>query len=95
MQLLPRWVREFAAGVNAGNAIRHGIPVRGDAVRYGVVPDAAGRRRIRRTPDAGRGVRTAPASLRRRRHHAPAPDAVAATTVPGRCRRMPASREGA
>jgi hypothetical protein len=46
MPALSRWVREFAAGVDAANAIRLGLPVRADALRDGVVTDVAGRRRI-------------------------------------------------
>jgi hypothetical protein len=33
MQVLSRWVREFAAGIDAGNAIRHGRPVGAGALR--------------------------------------------------------------
>ncbi len=40
-QMLSRWVREFAAGVDAGNAIRLGLPVRGDVLRDGNVLPAA------------------------------------------------------
>lgn len=32
-----RWVREFAAGVHAGNAIRLGLPVPSAALRAGIV----------------------------------------------------------
>jgi hypothetical protein len=69
MRVLSRWVREFAAGVDAGHAIRLGLPVSEDARRGDIVRDAAAR----------------PA-------HAHAPKAVAAATVPSRCRSIPTSR---
>ncbi len=41
MRVLSRVVREFAAGVDAGNAVRLGLPVRGDALANGAARDAA------------------------------------------------------
>ncbi len=53
-QVLGRWVREFAAGVDAGNAIRHGRPVRARALR-GSVRDAADLPRPSRHVPTSRG----------------------------------------
>jgi hypothetical protein len=52
MRVLSRWVREFAAGVDAGHAIRLGRPVSADALRDGVVRDAAARPAHPRVPKA-------------------------------------------
>jgi hypothetical protein len=38
MRVLGRWAREFAAGVDAGNAVRLGLP-------YAAVPTVSSRRR--------------------------------------------------
>jgi hypothetical protein len=56
MRLLSRWAREFAAGVDAGHAIRLGLPVPGLAVRDGVVRDTAKRHGCRRIPTTRGGA---------------------------------------
>jgi hypothetical protein len=102
MQVLSRWVREFAAGVDAGNAIRLGLPVRAEVRRDSVMPvasagdghagpESGSESGSERPADA---PQPAPASLRRRRDHA-AGHAVAATAVPRRYRRVPTIREKA
>ena len=45
MRVLSRWVREFVAGVDAGHAIRLGLPVRRDVVRDCFARGAAARER--------------------------------------------------
>ncbi len=95
MRVLSRWVREFAAGVDAGHAIRLGLPVSGDALRDGIVRDAARPGYARAQTPAGAAqpaAQPAAASRCRRLVHAPAPKAVAATPVPGRYGRIPTSR---
>jgi hypothetical protein len=59
MRVLSRVVREFAAGVDAGHAVRLGLPVRGDALRDSAVRDAAER-------DGDAGFATSSATSRAR-----------------------------
>jgi hypothetical protein len=80
MQVLRRWVREFAAGVDAGNAIRHGLPVRADALQDGSVRDVAARAGY----DAGSERPACPAR--------PTPWSVRRPPAPRRCRRIPTTR---
>jgi len=101
-QVLCRWAREFAAGVDAGNAIRLGLPVRAEVLRDPVVGDATASDGFAGFDGgAGRpaGNAAVPVPLRLSRDHARAPgtasETVAATAVPGRCRRIPSGREGA
>jgi hypothetical protein len=91
LTVLRRWVREFAAGVHAGNAIRLGLPVPGAALREGIVRDAAARDEYAGSGRPAGAAQSAPASPCRRRDHAPAPEDVAATD-PGQRGRISTSR---
>lgn len=92
-----RWlrgvVREFAAGVDAGNAIRLGLPVRREALRDGIARDAAARDGRTRSTTPGVAAQRAPASLPQRRDYASPVDAAAAAVVANGCRRNATSRE--
>lgn len=95
MRVLSRWVREFAAGVHAGHAIRLGLSVSGGALRDGIVRDAAARHGHAGAQAPAGEPQPAAASRRRRLAHAPAPKGVAATNVPSRYEWIPTSRERA
>ncbi len=75
LRVLSRVVREFAAGVDAGNAIRLGLPVRGDALRDNLCDGHAG------SATSAGPAQPAAASARRGRDHAYPVEAAAATTV--------------
>jgi hypothetical protein len=68
---LGQWVREFAAGVHAGNAVRHGLPVPEAALREGHVRDAAAGGELTGTEGPASATGPAPASPGRQRDHAP------------------------
>jgi hypothetical protein len=96
MRVLSRWVREFAAGVHAGHAIRLGLPVSCAARRDGVVPDAVEPHGYAGSPTpAGTAAHPAPASPPRRRDHASPLHTAAATADPIHRRQVPTLRGGA
>jgi hypothetical protein len=96
MRVLGGWVREFAAGVDAGHAIRLGLPVPGPAIGGGVADDAVERHGyVASTTPAGAAARPAPASQPRGCDPASSLQTVAATADTSRWRRSPASRAGA
>ena len=91
LAMLGRWVREFAAGVHAGNAIRLGLPVPRAALRERIVRDPAARDEFAISERPAGAAQSTPASPCRQRNHAPAPEDVAAI-VPSQCGQVSTSR---
>jgi hypothetical protein len=96
MQVLSRWVREFAAGIDAGNAIRHGRPVGAGALRDDSGRDVgAGAGSDADTGRPAGAAQPASPSVPRPRDPAPAPGGIAAPTFSRRRARIPTSKAGA
>jgi hypothetical protein len=95
MRVLSRWVREFAAGVHAGHAIRLGLPVPGAVLRDSVVGDATEPHGYAAAATPTGAGHPAPPSPPRGSDHATSLQAVAATADPRRWRRIPTSRGSA